>query len=306
MTPTIRKIITAPTYCSLAEHPEITIRFFREAESAFKAGRPVEYDLSETEQFTDTAAAILVGQMKDRNINRGLPSTVTFPKDDKVRKSLKRLGINKKIGSDENLGELDDIPTQKVTNLKVANEVARSVVQITSRFLYGEEKRMKDLYAILIEMMANTNNHASSVSKVAYPWFLFIYPDAVKKSVKFVFLDFGEGIFESIPVKQHITRLPVSIHSRSGDIKLYIRGEELKTTFDHLSSGLIKSRTGIASRGKGIPKIVQVADNNLFNRFLLIANDAYIDIKSNEVSAMNENFSGTMFFFEINQGTHNE
>lgn len=298
--------IQAPEECSMIEYPEKAISFFNSAEKAYKQAiqlareqkktARIVYDLSRSVIFTETSIVILIAHIKDRNINRGLPSILTFPKDKVCEHKLRKAGIQKKVGA-SNIDH-DDAQVQKISNLQVTNKIAKQIVIDSSIFLYKKDIRIKELYSILIELMANTNNHADSENTAIYPWWLFLFKDEKKEIIKFVFLDLGVGIFESLPVKQFIIKEPLSfLQVKTGSVKR--RGEELNKIFSALISGKIKSSTGLPTRGKGLPLIAKIAKSGHFCSFKIISNDAYIDVTNNEVSAMNENFSGTLYYFEL-------
>lgn len=296
-------VIQGDKICSLIEQPEASIKFFKEAQAAYAAGNGVTYNLENTVEITETFAAFLISQIKDRNINQGHLAKVTFPKNAECDKKLKKLGIFKKIGNSSEEVELDSIPVQKLSNLQVANDIAKEIVKKSALVLYKEEKRIKELYAILIEIMANTNNHAATGKKGKYPWWLFTFYDADRDVIKFFFLDHGIGLFESLPVKQFMIRNPQPIFSRAGTANTYHRGLQLNEIFSNLAAGKIKSSTGIPMRGRGLPLVVSLAKTDNFNRFVIISNDAFIDVIAEEVSTMNEFFSGTLFYFELKRAT---
>lgn len=83
-----------------------------------------------------------------------------------------------------------------------------------------------------------------------------------------------------------------------------MRSNQLIDIFSALSTGSIKSSTGDPSRGKGLPLVINHSKSRHFKSFKLIANDAYIDLSSNNVSVMNEHFSGTLYYFELTDNSH--
>jgi hypothetical protein len=304
--PSTRKIkeVLAPEVCSLIDKPELCIQFFNQARNIYASGNDVTYNLSQVSTITETFAAVLISFIKDRNINKGKASKITPPIDDECNKKLKRLGIFKKIDSNEKEIDFDTLPTTKLTDLKVANTTARELVNASSAFLYGKEVRIKELYALLIEIMANTNNHAASDASSIYPWWLYVFSDPDRNVVKYVFLDLGIGIFNSIPVKQFMIKNPYSLVSSQERNVLAQRGMQLSSVFSELVAGNIRSSTGLPSRGRGIPLVSDCAQSGHFSTFIIISNDAYIDVISHNTSAMNEHFSGSLFYFELQE--HNE
>lgn len=207
--------VTSPHKCSLIEHPEATIQFFRKAEKAFMENNNVIFNLTDCTYFSETSTALLAAFMKDKNLNRGKASKVKFPKDSECKKSLHDRGFNKRYNTEGNEISVCDSPVHKVSNLKVANDIAKEIIKASSLFIYGEHRMIKELYSILIELMANTNNHADSKKRAVYPWWLTFYPDFSNRTIKFVFIDLGVGIFNSIPVTQYINKSPQQLYTLS-------------------------------------------------------------------------------------------
>jgi len=66
-----------------------------------------------------------------------------------------------------------------------------------------------------------------------------------------------------------------------------------------LFKGKIKSRTGKPERGKGIPQVYDSSKNKAFKEFYLISNDVKVDMKNMNIKKLNNNFSGTLFYWEL-------
>lgn len=292
------KAVVAPIDCSFINQPEMTIRFYNVIKQAFDDGMNVTVDLSQVLHFSETSAAVLMTFIKDKNVNQGRAIKIIWPKDAKCTSKLRSLGLDKKINTEiDSRTILENFPTQKVSNLKVANQVAKSIVISSSRFIYNDDRKLKELYSILIEMMANTNNHADGQKREKYNWWLFFFPDIDKRTIKFVFVDSGVGVFDSLPVKQYLIRNPLSMF----DTLLTQRASELHSILRELISGNIKSSTGNPSRGRGLPLISDCSKTGHFEAFQMISNDAYIDLKMSTATSMNEHFSGTLFHFELKE-----
>lgn len=308
----IETIVVAPDVCCLINSPELVILFFNNVKNAFERGKNVVFDMTNTTTLDETFVALLMGHIKDRNITKGLICRVEPPLNEECAKKLKQFGVFKKV-ADENLILNDDQNYQKVTNVIVANNVAKEIVNISSYILYGEIKRIKSLYAVLIELMANTNNHAGKMSGKTFQWWLCYFYCAERKVIKFIFFDFGVGIFESIPVKQYQRQNPffhrsnpLYMLSREYNLAHFKRQQEILKIYTALVAGEIKSSTGLESRGKGIPLVCGLAMSDHFENFISISNDAYIDIKENLVSPMDQKFSGTLFCFELKESQSDE
>lgn len=273
------------------------MNFFNLAGDGFRSGARVTFDFSNTVVFSESAAAVLTAHVKDRTLNHGLPSSIVWPSDPTCKRVIARFNIFKRIGNDTTSSVVESSKPIKVSDLKVANETAKQVVDFSSMMLYGEHRKIRSLYAILIEVMANTNNHATSDSDSGskHPWWLFTFVDDDRSKVILVFLDLGVGLFSSIPVKQYVSKNPSLIGS---DMRREIA---LANIWDGLTQGKIRSRTGDPSRGRGIPLISDSSELDDYTSFIIIANDAYLDLKGKTTSAMCEFFSGTLFRIEISR-----
>jgi hypothetical protein len=134
--------------------------------------------------------------------------------------------------------------------------------------------------------MQNTNNHAGN-EKGMYDWWMHIYnvPDT-NKSI-YTFLDLGVGIFESLPVKNWIIKIFKVLGFQSSNIEL----------IKELFAGEIKSRTGRADRGKGLPQVMELSQDPAFSKFVLITNNIYADLKNKSYRELDGYFSGTLFYW---------
>lgn len=74
---------------------------------------------------------------------------------------------------------------------------------------------------------------------------------------------------------------------------------------DKLFAGEIKSRTSRPERGKGIPQIYECAQDCVFNKFILISNDVYANLKTHEYHLLRTKFDGTLFYWEIDNVNEN-
>jgi hypothetical protein len=136
--------------------------------------------------------------------------------------------------------------------------------------------------------MANTNNHADPSRRGVYDWWLFVYNDPDTKRSIFTFLDLGVGIFRSLHVRQFWKDALRSL-GLAGNLDIVSK----------LFSGEISSRTGKPERGKGIPRIFTHAIGGTFTRFVMIANDVFVDLVKSEKRYLQKPFHGTFFSFEI-------
>lgn len=294
-------VIYADSILNFVTHPEQTIHFFELAELAFSNDLPVRYDLSNTHEISADAIAMLLSQLKNEEVNQGLFFRVIASED-----ILKRLNQEwkylKKIDSESPMIEdFESGSVTKLTGTNVANFLARDICMEISKCIYGKPKITRDLYEILIELMANTQDHANGPegSGSETSWWLFLYPS--EGDIDLIFIDNGVGLFESLPVKQHMHKRNYISEFIPGadELSKTVRRRELLQVYKDLVNGNIKSSTGLAERGKGMPLVRGNAQVGVISQLTVISNDAYIDMLCDKVSVMDFSFSGTMYIAKI-------
>jgi hypothetical protein len=176
------------------------------------------------------------------------------------------------------------------TNNIVEPEIAGEAVY---RGIHHTGLSMKDtdpVYDTLIECMQNTNNHASLNKYGNCNWWLYVYNDPEEKITKYSFVDLGVGIFSSLVANGLVRKFFKSINVLP-NIQLV----------DDLLNGKIQSRIDEDNqiRGKGIPQIVEYARTDYFRRFIIIANDVKINVKTGEKWQLNTNINGTFLYWEL-------
>jgi len=62
----------------------------------------------------------------------------------------------------------------------------------------------------------------------------------------------------------------------------------------------IKSRTGLSWRGKGLPTIYEMYKDNIITNLIVITNNVYLDFDRKINKTLNSRFSGTYYFWRIN------
>lgn len=244
--------VVAPEKLCFLSNPEVCIKFFNKVESIFRNNDNVIYDFSRCLFISLESIAIIISQLKDRNINNGRLVRVDFPKDEDCNRILRGWGIFKKVDNVFDASDFEHIPAAKISDTKVMNELSRDFVKFVTEAIYGEEVRVRELYEILIECMANTNNHASVKGDVIYGWWLCSFYLPEEDCVAVVFLDLGVGIFDSLPVKQFMIRSPLPVHTQAHTKRSFVRGKELSHIYTCLVNGKIKSSTGLPNRGRGV------------------------------------------------------
>lgn len=283
---------SAPEFFSVVENPESVIGYFNHAKRIIRGGNSVCFDMENVTRLTPDAIAFFIAHFKDRTYSNNYILEAKPPSNPQIEEKFNQSGIHKHVSS-----KLAPPPTtgllHRATDLKVNNVLAKTCGERVSMHCFGKIVRLKALFAILIELMANTNNHASVNNEKSYFWWLFVDISTDDKIASITFVDLGVGIFESLHVKRAKSLLSKVIKISPNE-----------AIWNKLANGEIGSRTGLGERGKGIPLICEHAKNDYIRSMKLITNDVYIDLKADTITTMAESFSGTLYHIEISDPTH--
>jgi hypothetical protein len=155
--------------------------------------------------------------------------------------------------------------------------------------IWGEERRCPALYSGLGEMMRNSIEHAFEKEQKII-WHLGLTHIEEDNSVKFTFVDNGDGIINTYRNRENAT------FSRIREI-LKNNAEILKAAFENG----IQSRTGLPWRGKGLPTIFELYQDQVISNLVVISNNAYLDYDRNLFIKLRVNYSGTFYYWVMNR-----
>jgi ABC-type transporter Mla MlaB component len=116
---------------------EETAQYFSQIKEQFDAGRNVQFDFSNVEKITIDGLVILLGFIKNYEVNRGHLIDFVEPLREDPRMLLRRFNVFKKV-PDKIDGGLKPIPMIKVSNTIVANGVAKDLTRRAALSLYGK------------------------------------------------------------------------------------------------------------------------------------------------------------------------
>lgn len=281
--------IIAPKNFSLIENTEEVLNYFEKAEQYLSEGYPINFDISEIEALTTDAIALQIARIKDSNFHKNSGILGNAPNDPKLKELFLQSGFYNYVQTKGNKPQIKDTTLiHKITNNKVEPLIAKEACLNGLRHTFQNDDIFDPLYDIIIEIMQNTNNHAGE-TRGKYDWWIHIYNDPISKTSKYTFLDLGVGIFESLPAKTFKEKTFKEKFGFGQNVDLVTR----------LLNGEIKSRTGKPERGNGIPQVYDSSKDEAFDKFILITNDVFVDLKSLETRKLNNNFSGTLFYWEL-------
>lgn len=293
------KNIIAPTNFSLAFNTEETLDFIGRIEACFKRRQKVFVDLSNVERIANGAIVVLLSILVNFKSN-GIDFNGNFPKDAIAQRILRNSGffnyLYKQIEKQESYSFENEICTH--ANKKASSELSEEIIRKASLHIWGEERRCTGVQRVFLELMQNTNNHASFYSQGEKHWWATISPSSDQKKVTFSFIDFGVGIFESLSNKPENNKFFDAINKVKKVFNFTSNAELLKLL---LNGDVHKTVTGKYYRGKGLPGIFNSCRNNKISNLIIISNDAIADYSNNSYKKLNNTLSGTFVSWELNE-----
>lgn len=279
--------IPAPQDFSFIKNTEKTLEYFQSARDKLSKGYPINFDIAQINTLTTDAIALQIARIKDANFHRNNGIFGNAPDKEELKELFLQSGFYDYVQSKGEKSTSRSKLIHKITDKKVEPKIAKEACLTGLRHVFQSNAIFDPLYDIIIEIMQNTNNHAGE-TRGKYNWWLHVYNDPKTKTSFYTFLDLGLGIFESLPVQ--------TFRKKIGDfLGLTHNSDLVKPLFD----GKIKSRTGKPERGKGIPQVYESSKNKAFKQFYLISNNVHVDLKTMKIKKLNNNFSGTLFHWEL-------
>lgn len=293
-------VISAPNNFSFIENPEETSVFINKLEDLYLKQRRVYVDLKKIVFLDYSAVTVLVSVMfsfKARNIkfNGNFPDDLVLAKmliDSDFFKNLKREITNR---IEYSVGKENQIFTR--ANKEVNSELGLIVMAEASQTIWNEKRICKGLQRTLLELMQNTNNHASVSKKGEKHWWLSVNHDKTNKKVSFIFVDYGIGIFESLKNKPQDNKWFGWFEKLKDKLNSNFNYEILKLLLD---GEMHMTVTGKHFRGKGLPGIKEVFDREQISNLIVISNDVYANVNKNIYYRLDNEFSGTFVSWELN------
>ena len=282
----------APKTFSLIDNTNEVVKYINECREIIKQDNNVEWDIADVESITPDAITLLAACFNDQSFNadhaimRG-----THPKKKELNKYFIESGFYEHVLCDKNLKNHSNQNLNflhKESDYKVQGEIARDACIYGVDHVFGGFYNVSDLYDMLIEAMANTNNHASGDKEGEVKWWLYTC-NSEDGYTSYSFVDLGVGIFDSAPFTA-IKKILVGVNVRhNADYVPNLLAGEIGTSKEYDKK----------IRGKGIPQIAKNSKNDYIKRAYIISNDVKINLKNNEATPLKEEFKGTFLYWEL-------
>ncbi len=292
--------IKAPGIFSMISNAEESLSFVSKLEECFDKRRKVFIDLEGVKRIGNGAIVVLLSKMiqfKSNNID----FNGNFPKDKQCYKVLKESGFFKNLSKDfaqEEEYEIGDENNKIYTHgQKNVNPMLSSeIIDHMSKQIWGDSQRCIGVQRVFLELMQNTNNHASFNLGEKH-WWLSVDHNKDTNTTHFAFIDFGVGIFKSLENKSNGSKFYGVVEKLKNAVRYGSNADLLKLL---LEGEVHKTATGQYYRGKGLPGIVNAFNKNQISSLIIISNNAMADLKENKYTSLNNPLSGSFFYWEVN------
>lgn len=301
--------IRAPKRLSLIENPEEVLKFISLLTIAYEKRKKVYVHLRDVNYMTNDALVLLlsnVAQFKDRRIDFNGDRPLNSDVARRIEKSgfYKILYAKKKLSSDTGAIDLTSYSTNSIfthAQKNVDSELTASLIASNSHFLWGQERRCQGVQRVFIELMQNTNNHASHTVGGKY-WWISVSKKENPKTICFSFIDYGMGVFKSLSNKQPGNKF----YGWADKIRAFINPDSHSSVLESLLSGKFHSTvTNNYFRGKGLPGIYREYQKGSIRNLIVVTNDAYADTQNNIYKPLSSQLDGTFVYFEVDSNCRN-
>lgn len=290
--------LVSPKNFSFIENPNESMKFIRNSKHYIEdLKKDIKQDFKNIDNVTPDAMLYMMSYIEDmkyRNIEFSI--TGTFPIKASCKKLFRESGFLEHLKSQKS--NLKNIETDLLTirtGTKTEVQVAKDVVKYVRKWLDIDRLQTKPIYKILIECMTNTKNHAFAKSedekeKEHYKWYLMAYHN--DGEVHFAFLDNGYGI-------------ATTIRKNWKDIFTGKSFDDNKLVLSALEGKILRSQTGEAKRGKGLPYIYRNSKEEHIKELIIITNKGFINCKDDTTKNISNSFNGTLISWKIKKESFN-
>ncbi len=290
---------TAPMIFSLINNREETEIFFnsildiyaKKNSTKSKSFNTMYFDLSQVEKISPDAIMYLIALVNNikYKISKKFFVQGSFPKNEDAKKILIDFGFLNYVNSQSITGiKPKNELIQIISGCKVDPDRAAEIIDFIKAHSECNSLQLKKIYTLIIEIMANTVQHAYNDNEVLFPnWYICVNTG---NNIEMTILDTGSGI-------------PSTVSGRFKDILYYALPDRESRIISSALDGDFRTETKQKYRGKGLPCVVECYNNNYINEMLIISGKGSTILRSNSndrvLKDSKESFLGTIFLFSI-------
>lgn len=281
------------------------VNFINRLHDCLKIRQRVRVNMRNVKTVTPDGIVVLVSLLI-RFKNSRIAYICDLPKDGKCREQLKASGfIDHLFKQHSSFRESYMIRSKSTADICthamrcVDSELTSQLISQATTTIWGKKRRSQGTQRAFIELMMNTNNHASPYRQGEKLWWLSVNHSKAENKVRISFVDYGVGIFTSLKKKQPGTKFYGAYETMKQFLGIDKSDAKL---LEHILNGeLHKTVTGKDYRGKGLPGIYQAMGRNFYSKLHIITNNVRANVEGAEYEEINTNFAGTFIYLEISK-----
>ena len=293
---------TAPSTFSIVENAVESLRYLSHCGKLLLRGKPVGFDLKKVDRLTPDMIPLLTALVCDKFYTRAGHIYGNQPLAKEPRELFASSGFLKFVRTAQKNREgidlehcmlTNDLSSGELTGNEVTREACRRIAEQTFGKVIPPEDF--DLYAVIMEIILNTKNHASLHEPIK--WWIYTHNNTTTGNTSCTILDLGSGIFEGRrgEVRNFVERF--LLHFKKPPSHLDIADAILK------GSIVSAKKEDRERRGKGLKQILDISQSRYIAKAVLYSNDIKIDLKGKMKERLSTSFRGTFYHFEITNPT---
>lgn len=296
--------IRVPQNLSLIDNFEEVLAFIQKLQLAYSKKKKVFVLMNSMKSFSGDGLIILLSNVVLFKSSR-IDFNGNYPKRKDVRDKLLQTSfydaLYKYNYANESHYDLTKNDFFTHANKNVDSDLTARLIAHNSSFLWGEEKRCTGVQRIFLELMQNTNNHASRKQGEKH-WWLHVSKADGPKRLCFSFIDYGMGIFESLAKKDAKSKFYHWVEK----MLPILNPEDHCALLQAILNGTFHTTvTSKSYRGKGLPGIYNTFKKNRISRLIIISNDVFAEASSGIYINLNNRLNGTFVYFEVDATCQN-
>jgi hypothetical protein len=296
------KKVKAPQIFSFRNNPDRVIEFLNKVKDCFDKKQKIFIRLDAV-TIIDYDAIVVLFSIMIRFKSQGIKFNGDFPENKQAKEILTQSGFFKNLYKQFKEEDRYSVQAENEHGIhthafkNVDSELSAKIISQASRTIWGETRRCQGAQRTLLELMQNTNNHASFEKEGDKHWWLSVNHDKLNNKVSFSFVDYGVGVFRSLANKQEGSKFYNAIEKMLDRFKYGNNAELLKLI---LNGELHRTVTGEHYRGKGLPGIREAMKRNQISNLFVISNNVFSNVASEEYRLLDTSFTGTFISWELN------
>lgn len=298
--------IKAPQNLSLIENCEETLKFIDRIRTCFNNKKKVFVVLKHIQNINHDAIVVLLANLVQFRAHK-IDFNGDFPINKRARNIIEKSGFFSRLYDrfsvqDEYVLISPNNSIYTHAQKTVNPELTDKLIQHASEAIWGNKRRCIGVQRVFLELMQNTNNHASIGAEGEKHWWVSVNHCEEERKVSFSFIDFGVGVFNSLKEKPSGSKFYGVLDKLAKVFKSDNNADTLKAI---LNGELHRTATGKYFRGKGLPGIYDALKQNSMSNLFIITNDAFVDATNDLYKPLNNKLSGTFVYWEISEQNKN-